>query len=108
MEKIPRTSADEYFQRLKPLEKAFYVRDSQVKGLFVRVKLNGSKSWIFCYTVPCHKKSGMNEKKGSAVSGFLGLEKQKCNYGGYRYFFNYTSCSFRITDLLTSMRLAGN
>jgi integrase len=63
-ETIPKTNADDYCQRLKPKEKAYYIRDSQVKGLVLRVKPTGSKSWIFCYTVPCHKRKWRERKKG--------------------------------------------
>jgi len=52
MEKIPRSGADEFCQKLKPQEKPIYVRDSQVKGLVLRVMPTGSKSWTFCYTTP--------------------------------------------------------
>ncbi len=51
MEKIPRSTADEFCQKLKPQEKPIYIRDSQVKGLVLRVMPTGSKSWIFCYSV---------------------------------------------------------
>lgn len=51
MEKIPRSSADEFCQKLKAKDKPIYVRDSQVKGLVLRVMPTGSKSWIFCYSV---------------------------------------------------------
>lgn len=63
-ETIPKTNADDYCQRLKPKEKAYYIRDSLVKGLVLRVKPTGSKSWIFCYTVPCHKRKWRERKKG--------------------------------------------
>ena len=63
-ETIPRSNADDYCQRLKPKEKAYYIRDSLVKGLVLRVKPTGSKSWIFCYTVPCHKRKWRERKKG--------------------------------------------
>ncbi|EFB42037.1 hypothetical protein pah_c016o086 [Parachlamydia acanthamoebae str. Hall's coccus] len=61
---IPKTNADDYCQKLQPKEKPYYVRDSQVKGLVLRVKPTGSKSWIFCYTVPCHKRKWRERKKG--------------------------------------------
>ena len=32
-ERIPRSSADEFCQKLKPQGKPIYIRDSQVKGL---------------------------------------------------------------------------
>lgn len=65
MEKsIPRNNADKYCQDLKSQAKAVYVRDSEVKGLVLRVKPTGTKSWIFCYTVPCHKKKWRERKKG--------------------------------------------
>ncbi len=51
MEKIPRSLADEFCQKLKPRDKPIYVRDSQVKGLVLRIMPAGSKSWIFCYSV---------------------------------------------------------
>lgn len=51
MEKIPRSSADEFCQKLKAKDRPIYVRDSQVKGLVLRVMPTGSKSWIFCYSV---------------------------------------------------------
>jgi len=51
MEKIPRSSADEFCQKLKPHDKPIYIRDSQVKGLVLRIMPAGSKSWIFCYSV---------------------------------------------------------
>lgn len=51
MEKIPRSSADEFCQKLQAKDKPIYVRDSQVKGLVLRVMPTGSKSWIFCYSV---------------------------------------------------------
>ena len=51
MEKIPRSTADEFCQKLKPQEKPIYIRDSQVKGLVLRVMPTGSKSWIFCYSI---------------------------------------------------------
>ena len=65
---IPRNGADKYCQDLKPEGKAVYVRDSEVKGLVLRVKPTGTKSWIFCYTVPCHKKKWRERKKG--LGGF--------------------------------------
>jgi integrase len=65
---IPRNGADKYCQDLKPEDKAMYVRDSEVKGLVLRVKPTGTKSWIFCYTVPCHKKKWRERKKG--LGGF--------------------------------------
>lgn len=61
---IPRSNGDDYCQKLKPQEKAIYVRDSQVKGLVLRVKPTGSKSWIFCYSVPCPKTKWKERKKG--------------------------------------------
>lgn len=61
---IPRSNADDYCQKLKPQEKAIYIRDSLVKGLVLRVKPTGSKSWIFCYSVPCPKKKWRERKKG--------------------------------------------
>jgi integrase len=61
---IPRNNADKYCQDLKSQAKAVYVRDSEVKGLVLRVKPTGTKSWIFCYTVPCHKKKWRERKKG--------------------------------------------
>ena len=64
MEKIPRSGADEFCQKLKPQEKPIYVRDSQVKGLVLRVMPTGSKSWIFCYTAPCPKKKWRERRKG--------------------------------------------
>jgi integrase len=64
MEKIPRSCADEFCQKLKPQEKPIYVRDSQVKGLVLRVMPTGSKSWIFCYTAPCLKKKWRERRKG--------------------------------------------
>lgn len=51
MEKIPRSMADEFCQKIKPQTKPIYIRDSQVKGLVLRVMPAGSKSWIFCYSV---------------------------------------------------------
>lgn len=51
MERIPRSCADEFCQKFKPYEKPIYIRDSQVKGLVLRVMPAGSKSWIFCYSV---------------------------------------------------------
>jgi len=51
MEKIPRSMADEFCQKFRPQNKPIYVRDSQVKGLVLRVMPTGSKSWIFCYSV---------------------------------------------------------
>lgn len=65
---IPRNGADKYCQDLKPEDKAVYVRDSEVKGLVIRVKPTGTKSWIFCYTVPCHKNKWRERKKG--LGGF--------------------------------------
>ncbi len=64
MERIPRTTADEFCQKLKPQAKPIYVRDSQVKGLVLRVMPTGSKSWIFCYTAPCPKKKWRERRKG--------------------------------------------
>lgn len=61
---IPRSNGDDYCQKLKPQEKAIYIRDSQVKGLVLRVKPTGSKSWIFCYSVPCPKRKWRERKKG--------------------------------------------
>lgn len=61
---IPRTNGDDYCQKLKPQQKAIYIRDSQVKGLVLRVKPTGSKSWIFCYSVPCPKRKWRERKKG--------------------------------------------
>lgn len=61
---IPRKNADAHCQKLTPQAKAIYVRDSQVKGLVLRVKPTGSKSWIFCYSVPCPKKKWRERKKG--------------------------------------------
>ena len=63
-ERIPRSSSDEFCQKLKPQEKPIYVRDSQVKGLVLRVMPTGSKSWIFCYTAPCSKKKWRERRKG--------------------------------------------
>ncbi|MGH2638617.1 MAG: tyrosine-type recombinase/integrase, partial [Rhabdochlamydiaceae bacterium] len=63
-ERIPRSSSDEFCQKLKPQEKPIYVRDSQVKGLVLRVMPTGSKSWIFCYTAPCPKKKWRERRKG--------------------------------------------
>lgn len=60
---IPRSNPDDYCQKLKPQEKAIYIRDSQVKGLVLRIKPTGSKSWIFCYSVPCPKRK-WRERKG--------------------------------------------
>ena len=60
---IPRNGADKYCQDLKSQDKAVYVRDSEVKGLVLRVKPTGTKSWIFCYSVPCHKKKWRERKK---------------------------------------------
>src|SRR3954451_12371215 len=51
MERIPRSSPDEFCQKIKPQEKPIYIRDSQVKGLVLRVMPTGSKSWIFCYSI---------------------------------------------------------
>ncbi len=51
MEKIPRSLADEFCQKVKPQNKPIYLRDSQVKGLVLRIMPAGSKSWIFCYSV---------------------------------------------------------
>ena len=65
MEKIPRSGADEFCQKLKPQEKPIYVRDSQVKGLVLRVMPTGSKSWIFCYTAPCPKEEVAGAAKRS-------------------------------------------
>ncbi len=64
MERIPRSTADEFCQRIKPQTKPIYVRDSQVKGLVLRVMPTGSKSWIFCYTAPCPKKKWRERRKG--------------------------------------------
>ncbi len=50
-ERIPRSSCDEFCQKIKPQGKPIYIRDSQVKGLVLRVMPAGSKSWIFCYSV---------------------------------------------------------
>lgn len=50
-ERIPRSSSDEFCQKIKPEGKPIYIRDSQVKGLVLRVMPAGSKSWIFCYSV---------------------------------------------------------
>ena len=63
MERIPRSSADEFCQKLKPKEKPIYMRDSQVKGLVLRVMPAGSKSWIFCYSVKAGDK-WRERKKG--------------------------------------------
>lgn len=35
---------------------------------------------------------------------FLSVEKQKCNYGGFRYFFNCSSCSKRMRKVYFSNR----
>lgn len=51
MERIPRSAADEFCQKIKPQAKPIYVRDSEVKGLVLRVMPKDSKSWIFCYSV---------------------------------------------------------
>jgi integrase len=51
MERIPRSSRDEFCQKIKPQKKSIYIRDSQVKGVVLRVMPAGSKSWIFCYSV---------------------------------------------------------
>ncbi len=51
MERIPRSSSDEFCQKIQPQEKPIYIRDSQVKGLVLRIMPAGSKSWIFCYSV---------------------------------------------------------
>ena len=64
MERIPRSTADEFCQKIKPQAKPIYVRDSQVKGLVLRVMPTGSKSWIFCYTAPCSKKKWRERRKG--------------------------------------------
>ncbi len=61
---IPRSNGDDYCQKLKPQELAIYIRDSQVKGLVLRVKPTGSKSWIFCYSVLCPKRKWRERKKG--------------------------------------------
>ena len=61
---IPRSNGDDYCQKLEPQAKAIYIRDSQVKGLVLRVKPTGSKSWIFCYSVPCPKRKWRERKKG--------------------------------------------
>ncbi|EKE08575.1 MAG: hypothetical protein ACD_17C00094G0004, partial [uncultured bacterium] len=39
---IPRNGADKYCQDFKPEDKAMYVRDSEVKGLVLRVKPTGT------------------------------------------------------------------
>lgn len=44
MEKILRSVVDEFCQKLNLREKSIYVRDSQVKGLVLRVMSTGSKS----------------------------------------------------------------
>src|SRR5690606_31246086 len=64
MERIPRSTADEFCQKIKPQAKPIYVRDSQVKGLVLRVMPTGSKSWIFCYTAPCPKRKWRERRKG--------------------------------------------
>ena len=44
MERVPRFIADEFCQKIKPQTKPIYVRDSQVKGLVLRVMPTRSKS----------------------------------------------------------------
>lgn len=48
---IPKTNADEFCRQIIPSEKPLYIRDSQVKGLVLRVMPTGSKSWIIRYSV---------------------------------------------------------
>ncbi|CCB91131.1 putative uncharacterized protein [Waddlia chondrophila 2032/99] len=80
MERIPRSAADLFCQKLKPQAKPIYIRDSQVKGLVLRVMPAGSKSWIFCYSVKVGEKwrerrkglgsfkQGRNDAAGLTVS----------------------------------------
>ncbi|MCE5294312.1 MAG: tyrosine-type recombinase/integrase [Chlamydiales bacterium] len=48
---IPKSNADDFCRRLQPSEKPLYIRDSQIKGLVLRVMPAGSKSWILRYWV---------------------------------------------------------
>jgi len=61
---IPPSNADNHCQKLKTQEKAIDSRDSLVKGLVLRLKPTESKSWIFCYSVPCPKRKWRERKKG--------------------------------------------
>jgi len=63
-ERIPRFISDEFCQKIQPQAKSIYLRDSQVKGLVLRVTPTGSKSWIFCYNAPCPKRKWRERKKG--------------------------------------------
>jgi integrase len=63
-ERIPRSISDEFCQKIQPQAKSIYIRDSQVKGLVLRVTPTGSKSWIFCYNAPCPKRKWRERKKG--------------------------------------------
>lgn len=63
-ERIPRSTSDEFCQKLKPQAKPIYLRDSRIKGSLFRVMPTGSKSWIFCYAAPCPKKKRREQRKG--------------------------------------------
>lgn len=66
MERIPRSCADEYFQRLKPKAKPIYIRNSHLKGLVLSVMPTGLKSWIFEKTLKDSKKSYTNYMESQA------------------------------------------
>ena len=81
-----------------PRERRYDLRDSLVRGLFLRVEVSGRKTWYLCYRTPSPERRLRNMKIASAADaarayryvravGVRSSEERGCDCAGAAAFF---------------------
>ena len=62
-----------------PRERRYDLRDSLVRGLFLRVEVSGRKTWYLCYRTPSPERRLRNMKIASAAYAQLAAARRAAN-----------------------------